>query len=127
MADATGQNVPNSLAALMQPFRDAFTTPTWEHVLVLVMGAILVPGRRTVASALRVMGRGHVRHFTNFHRVLNRNKWSAHWLSRRLFIRLVDAFVPDGEPVVIGPDDTIERRWGAKIRARGIYRSNLTW
>lgn len=122
MADATGQNVLNSLAALMQPFRDAFTTPTWEHVLVLVMGAILVPGRRTVASALRVMGRGHVRHFTNFHRVLNRNKWSAHWLSRRLFIRLVDAFVPDGEPVVIGPDDTIERRWGAKIKKRGIYR-----
>ncbi len=122
MAGATGHGVPNSLVSVLQPFRDAFTAPTWEHVLVLVMGAILVPGRRTVASALRVMGLGQARHFTNYHRVLNRNTWSAHALSRRLLIRLVDAFVPDGEPVVIGPDDTIERRWGTKIKKRGIYR-----
>src|SRR5438309_5867172 len=87
-----------------------------------LMGAILVPGRLTFASALRVMGLGQARHFTNYHRVLNRNAWSAHALSRRLLIRLVDAFVPDGEPVVIAPDDSIERRWGAKIKARGIYR-----
>src|SRR3954454_10103385 len=52
MADATEQTVPTGLTALMHPFRDAFTAPTWEYVLVLVMGAILVPGRRTVASAL---------------------------------------------------------------------------
>ena len=31
------------------------------------------------------------------------------------------AFVPTG-PVVLGLDDTIERRWGPKIAARGIYR-----
>ena len=122
MAGATGHRVPNSLVSFLQPFRDAFTAPTWEHVLVLVMGAILVPGRRTVASALRVMGLGQARHFTNYHRVLNRNAWSAHALSRQLLVRLVDAFVPDGEPVVIGPDDTIERRWGARIKKRGIYR-----
>ena len=122
MAGATGHGVPNSLVSVLQPFRDAFTAPTWEHVLVLVMGAILVPGRRTVASALRVMGLGQARHFTNYHRVLNRNAWSAHALSRRLLVRLVDAFVPDGEPVVIGSDDSIERRWGARIKKRGIYR-----
>ena len=118
MADATEQTVPTGLTALMHPFRDAFTAPTWEYVLVLVMGAILVPGRRTVASALRVMGRGHVRHFSNYHRVLNRNVWSAHWLSRRLLIQLVDTFVPAGEPVVIAPADSIERRWGSKIKKR---------
>src|SRR4051812_28228676 len=94
MADATEQTVPTGLTALMHPFRDAFTAPTWEYVLVLVMGAILVPGRRTVASALRVMGRGHVRHFSNYHRVLNRNAWSTRWLSRRLLVQLVDTFVP---------------------------------
>src|SRR4051812_20758318 len=98
MAGATGHRVPNSLVSVLQPFRDAFTAPTWEHVLVLVMGAILVPGRRTVASALRVMGLGQARHFTNYHRVLNRNAWSAHELSRRLLVRLVHAFVPGGEP-----------------------------
>src|SRR3954470_18846078 len=122
MAGATGHRVPNSLVTFLLPFRDAFTAPTWEHVLVLVMGAILVPGRRTVASALRVMGLGQARQFTNYHRVLNRNAWSAHALSRRLLVRLVDAFVPAGEPVVIAPDDSIERRWGARIKKRGIYR-----
>jgi hypothetical protein len=122
MAGATGHGVPNSLVTILQPFRDGFTAPTWEHVLVLVMGAILVPGRRTVASALRVMGLGQARHFTNYHRVLNRNAWSAHALSRRLLIRLVDAFISDGEPVVMGLDDSIERRWGARIKKRGIYR-----
>jgi DDE superfamily endonuclease len=89
---------------------------------VLVTGAILVPGRRTVASALRVMGLDQIPHFINYHRVLNRNKWSSRWLASRLFGLLVAAFVPIDQPVVIGLDDTIERRWGAKIKKRGIYR-----
>ncbi len=122
MADAIGRDVPSKLAEWMPPFRGAFTAPTWQHVIVLVMGAILVPGRRTIASALRVMGLDQVPHFTNYHRVLNRNKWSGRWLSCRLFGLLVAAFVPVGEPVVIGLDDTIERRWGARIKKRGIYR-----
>lgn len=120
--DVAAREVPGNLAAWMQPFRDAFTAPTWRHVLVLVMGAVLVPGRRTVASALRIMERSEVPDFTTYHRVLNRNKWSAAWLARRLLSLLVDAFVPADKPVVIGLDDTIERRWGARIKKRGIYR-----
>jgi len=130
MPDARGHDVPNALAAWMEPFRAAFTAPTWQYVMVLVMGAILVPGRRTVASALRVMGLEQVAHFTNYHRVLNRNKWFGRWLSRRLFRLLVDSFVRDDEPVVIGLDDTIERRWGAQIKApRHLSRSGavLAW
>jgi hypothetical protein len=125
MPDATGRDVANALAVWLEPFRQVFTAPTWRHVLILVTGAILVPGRRTIASALRVMGLEQVAHFTNYHRVLNRNIWSGRWLSRRLFRLLVDTFVPDREPVVIGLDDTIERRWGARIKARGIYRDPL--
>jgi hypothetical protein len=109
------------LAAWMQPFSDRFTAPTWQHVLVLIAGAILTPGRRTVAAALRVMGLDLDPTFTNYHRVLNRNRWSSRRIAGCLFRRLVDAFVPEG-PVVIGLDDTLERRWGAKIKARGIYR-----
>ena len=123
--DTNGRGVPGQLVAWMQPFRGAFTTPTWRHVLVLVMGAILVPGRRTVASALRVMGLDQVASFSNYHRVLNRNIWSGRWLSRRLFRLLVETFVRD-DPVVIGLDDTIERRWGARIKARGIYRDPVS-
>jgi hypothetical protein len=122
MSETAGRSFASELTAWMQPFRGTFTAPTWQHLLVLVMGAVLVPGRRTVASALRVMGLDQIPHFTSYHRVLNRNKWSGRWLSRRLLGLLVDAFVPKGEPVVIGADDTIERRWGGKIKARGIYR-----
>jgi hypothetical protein len=61
--------VPTRLAAWMQPFEAAFTTPTWQHVLVLIVGAILTPGRRTVAAALRVVGLDQDPHFTNYHRV----------------------------------------------------------
>jgi hypothetical protein len=116
MPEVNGCDVPSNLAAWLQPFKDGFTTPTWQYVQVLVMGAILVPGRRTVASALRVMGLSQILNFTNYHRVLNRNVWSSRWLSQRLLLRLVNAFFPDGKPVVIGLDDSIERRWGARSR-----------
>jgi len=109
------------LAAWMEPFRQGFTNPTWQHVLVLIVGAILSPGRRTVAAALRVTGLDQDPCFTNYHRVLNRNRWSSRRVSRCLLRLLVSSFVPDG-PVIIGLDDTLERRWGAKIKARGIYR-----
>lgn len=105
----------------MEPFSAAFSAPTWQHVLVLMVGIILSPGRRTVAAALRAAGLDQDPHFTNYHRVLNRNRWSSRWVARCLFRLLVGAFVPNG-PVVIGLDDTLERRWGAKIAARGIYR-----
>ena len=54
--------VSSKLIAWMQPFSDGFTAPTWQHVLVLITGAILSPGRRTVAAALRVMGLTKTRH-----------------------------------------------------------------
>ena len=122
MLQAAGRDVPGRLVAWLLPFRATFTARTWQHVLVLVMGAILVPGRRTVASALRATGLSQLPQFTNYHRVLNRNRWSGRWLSRTLFELLVSAFFPGEEPIVIGVDDTIERRWGARIKQRGIYR-----
>lgn len=109
------------LGAWMEPFSAAFCAPTWRHVLVLMVGSVLSPGRRTVAAALRATGLDHDPHFTNYHRVLNRNRWSSRRVARCLLRLLVGAFAPDG-PVIIGLDDTLERRWGAKIAARGIYR-----
>ena len=86
------QPVPTRLAAWMQPFAAAFTAPSWQHVLVLIVGAILAPGRRTVAAALRVVGLENDPHFTNYHRVLNRNQWSSRWIARCLLRLLIDAF-----------------------------------
>src|SRR3712207_261185 len=112
---------PAILAQWMAPFQPLFTQPTWQNLLVLVAGSILAPGRRTVTSALSIMGLREKTTFTNFHRVLNRNRWSGRASARCLLTLLLTAFVPNG-PVVIGIDETIERRWGAKIKARGIYR-----
>src|SRR3712207_4819856 len=112
---------PAILAQWMAPFQALFTQPTWQNLLVLVAGSILAPGRRTVTSALSIMGLREKTTFTNFHRVLNRNRWSGRASARCLLTLLITAFVPNG-PVVIGIDETIERRWGANIKARGIYR-----
>jgi hypothetical protein len=109
------------LAGWMAPFGSMFTAPTWQRVLVLLIGAVLSPGRRTVAAALRVTGLDQDPRFTNYHRVLNRCRWSSRRVARCLFGLLVKTFVPSG-PVILGLDDTLERRWGAKIAARGIYR-----
>jgi len=88
---------------------------------VLLTGAILAPGKRTVTSLLRIMGLAHERRFVNYHRVLNRAEWSARAASRVLLGLLLDVFVPTG-PIVLGIDDTIERRRGKFIAAKGIYR-----
>jgi hypothetical protein len=105
--------VPRSLADWMWPFVRCFTGAT----LVLVAGALL--SRRTVSAALRVLDQSAS--FAVYHRVLSTARWSARRIAHRLLHLLVAAFVRDG-PVVIGLDDTIERRWGTKIKARGIYR-----
>jgi hypothetical protein len=98
-----------------------FSKPVFGHAQVLLLGAILAPGRRTVASALRIMGLGHRYTFQNYHRVLNRACWSARWAAHKLFSLLVRAF-HGGGPLIFGLDDTIERRRGAAIKAKGIYR-----
>jgi hypothetical protein len=110
------------LEAWLRPFATALGEPTWRRALVLVAGALLAPGRRTVASSLRAAGLGHAPGFAGYHRVLSHARWSALALAERLLALLVAAFVRGGGPVVVALDDTLERRWGRRIRARGIYR-----
>ena len=113
--------VPAILVRWLAAFRPSFTAPVWNHVLVLVTGAILAPGKRTVTQALRVMGLADQPGFGRYHEALNRARWDSRGVARRLLGHLLAVPWPDGE-VVIAIDDTIERRWGAKIKARGIYR-----
>jgi hypothetical protein len=105
--------VPAMLDGWMQPFQGQFTAAVWRHVLVLVCGALLAPGRRTVAAALRVVGLGEAAGFAVYHRVLSQGHWCSRALGYRLLLLLVAVFVPDG-PVVVGLDDSIERRCGAR-------------
>src|SRR3989304_3978821 len=107
--------------SLIQIFAPHFSNLVWQHAQVLLIGAILVPGRRTVTAVLRIMGLSAGRQFQMYHRVLNRAVWSSWALSRTLLRLLVETFVPTG-PILCGLDDTIERRRGVKIKAKGIYR-----
>jgi DDE superfamily endonuclease len=118
---AAQPTVPTILISWLAVFRPCFTAPVWNHILVLVAGAVLAPGKRTVTQALRVMGLAHQPGFGRYHEVLNRARWDARDVARRLLLHLLAVLSPSGE-VVIGVDDTIERRWGSKIKARGIYR-----
>src|SRR5437763_10268368 len=113
--------MPCEFVALMVAFAPLFSKPVFQHAQLLLMGAILAPTKRTVTQALRVMGKSQDRHFQNYHRVLNRGVWSALSASRILLGLLLAAFAPSGV-LVMGLDDTIERRRGEHIKALGIYR-----
>lgn len=106
---------------ILGSFARLFSDRIWKHAKILLMGAILSPAERTVTAALRVTGLSMEKHFENYHRVLNRAAWSSWEASHLLLGLLISTFVIRG-PVIMGLDDTIERRRGAKIKAKGIYR-----
>jgi hypothetical protein len=115
-------DLPSRFAVVILAFAPVFLQQrTWRHAERLLIGAILAPGKRTVTSLLRIVGLSRERRFTNYHRVLNRAVWDARAASHLLLELLIAAFVPVG-PVVLGIDDTIERRRGQRISAKGIYR-----
>jgi hypothetical protein len=113
--------LPEEYNILFSHFQPYFSKRVWKLARVLLVGAILAPGKRTVTAILRIMGLSQEDHFQNYHRVLNRAVWSHLALSAVLLRMLLNTFLPKG-PVVIGIDETIERRRGAKIKAKGIYR-----
>ena len=115
------RTLPTTMIQVLAPFAPLFCERVFQHVQLLLGGAILAPGKRTVASALRAVGLEHERQFCRYHRVLSRAAWSGREVSRVLLGLLVEAFVPEG-PLVLGVDETLERRRGKKISAKGIYR-----
>ncbi len=114
--------LPPKMVQVLAPFAPLFSKRVFRHAQVLLIGAILAPGARTISSALRAMGLDQERRFHRYHRVLSRANWSSLEVSRVLLGLLVEAFVPEGGPLVVGIDETLERRYGKKIAARGIYR-----
>ncbi len=113
--------LPPEFSIFVIAFEPLFSNCIWPQVQVLLVGAILAPGKRTVTAALRIMGLSAEKHFQNYHRVLNRAAWSSLEAARILLGLLVTVFVPRG-PIIMGLDDTLERRRGAKIKTKGIYR-----
>jgi DDE superfamily endonuclease len=111
----------SELTELFAAFAPLFTRPTFRNALALVEGAMLTVGSRTVAAALRVLGLQDHASFATYHRVLARARWDCRKASLILLQLLVRSFAPTG-PLVFVLDDMVERRWGRKIKARGIYR-----
>ena len=112
--------MPCEFVALIIAFAPLCSKPVFHHVQVLLLGAILSPGKRTVTQALRVRGENQDPHFQNYHRVLNRAIWSSLAATQILLGLLISAFARSGT-VVLGLDDTIARRRGEKIAAKDIY------
>src|SRR5918912_1641263 len=116
------RTLPTQMIRVLLPFVPLFSERVFQHAQVLLAGAILAPGRRTVSSALHAMGLDQQKQFHRYHRVLSRASWSSREASRILLGLLVEALVPEGGPSVVGIDETLERRYGKKIRAKGVYR-----
>ena len=110
---------------LLSVFSIAFTAPTFQKALVLIFGTILAPGRRTVTAALRMMGLGADPHYSKYHRVLNRDRWSPWVVSRILLSLIILFFVPPGVPLLLVIDETLERRRGQKIKYKGWFRDPI--
>ena len=115
------RTLPPKMVQALAPFAPLFSERVFRHARVLLIGAILAPGRRMVSSALRAMGLDRQKRFHRYHRVLSRARWSSLEASRILLGLLLDAFVGEG-PLILGLDETLERRYGKKISARVVYR-----
>ena len=114
--------LPQEIIKVIKPFAQVCSERVWDWAQVLIVGAILAPGKRTVTAVLRVMGLKDEKQYQNYHRVLNRAKWSGLQVSRILLGMLVLVLVSAGVPVVVAADETLERRWGPKIKEKGIFR-----
>ena len=115
------RTLPTVMIRVLSSFVPLFLRRVWPHVQVLLIGAILTPGKRTVSSALHAMGLSQEERFHRYHRVLSRARWSSRKVSGVLLVVLVEMFVAEGDPLVVGIDETLERRYGRKISAKGVY------
>ena len=114
--------LPDAILPVLHPFATLFRSPTWLKAQILLVGAILAPGQRTVAAALRVMGLSDDRNYARYHQVLNRAVWSPRQAAGILLVLLLQHLDQGDGPLIFGIDETLERRRGPKIKSLGIYR-----
>ena len=102
-------------------FACEFNRPTWKNMQTLLLGAILCRGARRVSNILRVMNLSQEANFGKYHRVLNRAAWDGLVLSK-ILLGLLIKLLPESWPILVAVDETLERRQGKKIKAKGVYR-----
>ena len=114
-------DLPVQLSIILMAFAGLFTQPTWLHAQCLAIGALLCQGPRRVTSILRVMGLAKVKRFEKYHRVLNRAQWN-NLKAAQILLGLLVLLLPAHYPLLLPIDDTLERRQGKRIKAKGYYR-----
>lgn len=117
--------IPQEMMPVILPFVALFSETVWDYAQILLLGAVLAPGKRTVSAALTVMGLKDDPQYQNYHRVLNRAQWCGLTASRILLGLLVATFVPADAPIVLGIDETLERRRGERIKQKGVFRDSV--
>ena len=122
MAKVDTSGGTRAMEGWLLPFAAMFTRPSWLNAVALATGALLCLNRRTVCAALRAVDGNSDKGFSRFHRFLSRAEWSGLQGAKILLGLLQEAFVPQGEPLVVAIDDSVERRRGGRIRDKGIWR-----
>ena len=113
--------LPPAAEPLIARFSIAFSRPTFNRFVLLMVAAVLTPGRRTVTHTLwsvRSLIDGHV---SSYHRVLSCRRWSL-WTLGRVLARAVLMHVPEGEPVTVAMDDHATQHRGAKVYGKAMHR-----
>ena len=113
--------LPPEAAPLLAPFAAEFTAPTADRFHTLLAAAVLTTGRRTVAGVLRTLRHLAPGHVTAYRRVLSRAEWSGLALGCAL-ARLVVARLPEGDPVRLVGDDTVDGHTGRTVHGKARRR-----
>ncbi|QBQ55051.1 hypothetical protein E3U44_11405 [Nitrosococcus wardiae] len=116
-----GPPLPAEIIAILSAFAPVMRVTTWLKAEILLIGAFLCQGPRRISSILRVLGKSNERRFEKYHRVLNRDKGSCA-LCAKILLGLWVALLPADFPIIIAVDETLERRKGKMIKAKGCYR-----
>src|ERR671921_1433540 len=100
-------HLPVCFATVIPPFAGMFVQQrTWRHAQLLLLGALLTPGQRTVCAILRVAGLCWERRFVSYHRVLNRAVWRGRGGAGPALVSLVAPLLPPGPFLVGGVSST---------------------
>ena len=118
-------HLPEPIIQIFMHFLPAFSTPSYRKMLWLVCGTLLARGRRTGSLALKMLGLDQTHNWPKYHNLLNRAKWSSLKVAALLLDLLVKTLLAPNAPVEVIIDETLERRWGPKIKKRGHWRDSL--
>src|SRR5947209_4430076 len=102
-------SLPRAARPLVSQLSIAFTPETFQRVLVLLVGAVLAPGRRTVAACLwaaRALAGRVGGDSSSYRRVFSLAAWDL-WPLGRVLAGAVIALVPPGEPIGVDGADTV--------------------